>query len=147
MKSTRILEEGFGGGAWHGPDLKAALADVTAATAHWRPTPDRHSIAEIAVHHAYCVRSVRGQLSGRDPEPFPLKGEDWFPLSNRTLAWERIRGLVEEQQVKLGSLVADLETGKVSSPLGADEREALILGITGHAIYHAGQIQLLKRLQ
>ncbi len=63
------------------------------------------------------------------------------------MGWDRIRELVEDQQARLGSLVADLETGKVSSPLGSDERGALILGITGHAIYHAGQVQLLKRLQ
>ena len=26
---TRLINEGYGTGAWHGPDLKAALADVT----------------------------------------------------------------------------------------------------------------------
>ena len=25
---ARVLEEGYGPGAWHGPDLRAALADV-----------------------------------------------------------------------------------------------------------------------
>jgi hypothetical protein len=28
----------------------------------------------------------------------------------------------------------------------AEERFALVLGITCHAVYHAGQIQLIKRL-
>ena len=26
---ARILEEGYGPGAWHGPNMKAALADVS----------------------------------------------------------------------------------------------------------------------
>ena len=30
---TRVLTEGYGPGAWHGADLKAALADVTPALA------------------------------------------------------------------------------------------------------------------
>ncbi len=61
----RILQEGYGPGAWHGSDLKAALADVSPELAFWRPAPGRHSIAEIALHHAYCARAVRSQLSGR----------------------------------------------------------------------------------
>ena len=69
---SRILQEGYGPGAWHGPDLESALADVTPALALWRPAPGRHNIAEIALHHAYCVRSVRTQLSGRPAEPFVL---------------------------------------------------------------------------
>jgi hypothetical protein len=30
---SRVLNEGYGPGAWHGADLKAALADVAAAPA------------------------------------------------------------------------------------------------------------------
>jgi hypothetical protein len=37
--------------------------------------------------------------------------------------------------------------GRVTSPLGETERFDLFLGITCHAVYHAGQIQLIKRLQ
>src|SRR5918999_6492566 len=77
---SRVLREGYGPGAWHGADLKAALADVAAAVAFWRPAPGRHNIAEIALHHAYFVRSVRAQLSGVAPEPFVVEGEDWFEL-------------------------------------------------------------------
>jgi len=77
---ARVLDEGYGPGAWHGPDLKAALADVTPELAFWRPAAGRHNIAEVALHHAYCARSVRGQLSGTVPEPFVLEGEDWFEL-------------------------------------------------------------------
>src|SRR5262245_28479225 len=66
----RILCEGYGEGAWHGPDLKAALADVTQATAYWRPAPGRHNIAEVALHHAYYAHAVRAKLSEVEPEPF-----------------------------------------------------------------------------
>ena len=49
----RLLREGYGEGAWHGPDLKTALADVSSEGAFRRPAPGRHNIAEIALHHAY----------------------------------------------------------------------------------------------
>ena len=64
--TTRILQEGYGDGAWHGPDLKAALADVTRPTASGGPGAERHNIAEIALHHAYCARGVRAKLTGDD---------------------------------------------------------------------------------
>src|SRR5918993_3806641 len=86
--SSRVLQEGFGPGAWHGPDLKAALADVTPALAFWRPAAGRHNIAEIALHHAYYARAVRAQLSGRPAEPFVLAGEGWFEVSSeQRLSW------------------------------------------------------------
>jgi hypothetical protein len=133
---SRVLDEGYGPGAWHGPDLKAALADVGPELAFWRPAPGRHNIAEIALHHAFCVRNVRGQLSGTTPEPFVLEGEDWFDATG--LSWPEIQAVVEEQQSRLATVVADTQPDA--------ERFNLVLGITCHAIYHAGQVQLLKRL-
>jgi DinB superfamily len=145
---SRILNEGYGPGAWHGSDLKAALADVTPALAFWRPGAGRHNIAEIALHHAYCVRAVRAQISGRAAEPFVRKGEDWFDLPDeKTLAWASIIDTVDAQQQRLAALVEDIAAGAVDSPLADPERFNLVLGISCHAIYHAGQIQLIKRLR
>jgi len=143
----RILDEGYGPGAWHGPDLKAALADVSDELAFWRPSPQRHNIAEVALHHAYCERSVRGQLTGTALEPFVLEGEDWFELSGSArLGWPQVQSIVESEQNKLAAVVADIVSGRVKSRLSEAERFNLVLGITCHAVYHAGQIQLLKRL-
>lgn len=144
---TRVLDEGYGPGAWHGADLKAALTDVSPELAFWRPASERHNIAEVALHHAYCARSVRGQLSGMVREPFVLEGEDWFELSDSTrLTWPRIQSTVEAEQGKLAAVVADMAAGGAQSKLSDAERFNLVLGITCHAVYHAGQIQLLKRL-
>jgi DinB family protein len=145
---SRIAQEGYGNGAWHGPDLRSALADVPADVGFWRPAPGRHNIAEIAVHHAYTVRSVIARLTGRDPDPFPLEGDDWFELSNESkLSWSRILNLVAEQQEKLESAITDLGAGR-ARPSDTDVKPFdLLLGITCHAVYHAGQIQLIKRLR
>lgn len=144
---NRLIEEGYGPGAWHGADLRAALLDVTAARAFWRPAADRHNIAEIALHHAYCARYVRGRLSGETPEPFLVDGEDWFSLPDASpLTWPEIVAAVESQQQKLTDTVTAIGTGRAKSPLADDERFDLVLGITCHAVYHAGQVQLIKKL-
>lgn len=144
---ARVLDEGYGPGAWHGPDLKAALADVSSELAFWRPSPQRHNIAEVALHHAYCARSVRGQLSGTKPELFVLEGEDWFALpGSKELQWPQIQAVVEKEQQKLAAVVAEAAANNAHSKLSETERFNLVLGITCHAVYHAGQIQLLKRL-
>jgi hypothetical protein len=142
----RVLEEGYGPGAWHGPDLKAALDDVTPDLAFWRPAPGRHNIAEIALHHAYTLRSVRGQLSGVSPEPFALEGEDWFPAEPNGLSWPGIQEVLEAEQSRLATTLTEIAEGRVKSPKPDAERFDLVLGITCHAVYHAGQVQLLKRL-
>jgi hypothetical protein len=144
----RILREGYGPGAWHGADLKAALADVEAEVAFWRPQPERHNIAEIALHHAFYSRTVRARLLGSTPERFPLDGEDWFAAgSPATMPWHQILGLVEIEQERLAGAIGDLAADRGASPLSEDERLDVVLGITCHAVYHAGQIQLIKRLR
>src|SRR5262245_3477205 len=80
---ARILEEGYGPGACHGPDLETAVADVTPAQAFKRPARDRHNIAEITLHHAWVLRSVIGRLTGRALGEFLMEGEDWFALDGK----------------------------------------------------------------
>ena len=144
---SRVLKEGHGPGAWHGADLKAALGDVNAALAYWRPAAGRHNIAEIALHHAYCVRAVRGQVTGVAPEPFVRDGDDWFELADeKAMTWSDVKAAVESEQDRLAAAVAAIEAG-AASPLADAERFNLELGITCHAIYHAGQVQLIKRLR
>ena len=41
---ARILREGYADAeAWHGNNLRAALADVSPELAFWRPAPGRHT--------------------------------------------------------------------------------------------------------
>ena len=123
--------------------MKAAIADVGPDLAFWRPAPGRHNIAEIVLHHAYCTRSVRAQLSGEEPEPFVVDGEDWFDLPNAKVpAWKNIRSVLDTEEKKLAAVVGD---ARGTTATGGEPID-LVLGITCHAVYHAGQIQLIKRL-
>ncbi|HET9947595.1 MAG TPA: DinB family protein, partial [Longimicrobiales bacterium] len=144
---SRILEEGYGEGAWHGPDLESAVADVTPEDAFRRPAPARHNVAEIALHHAWYVRSVAERLTGTPQSPFPLEGEDWFALDGGDgLSWEEVKAELARRQQELVRTVATLN-GRAGGAEGDFEAQLdLVLGITCHAVYHAGQIQLVKRL-
>ena len=133
----RIFDEGHGPTAWHGNNLRAAIDNVSPELAFRRPGKGRHNIAEIALHHAFVIRNVRAQLTGSKPEPFILDGEDWFVLDDqKTLKWTAVQKVLDDEQRKLAKLLAS------SSP----DRLDLILGLTCHAVYHAGQIQLIKVL-
>jgi len=145
--TARILEEGYGPGAWHGADMRAALADVAASTAYLRPGPGRHNIAEIALHHAWTVRSAANQLSGNEAPAFVLEGSDWFDLpSAKALSWAKVTSTLEAELDRLSTIVSDIGAGRLRSPLPEPEQFDLILGATCHAVYHAGQIQLIKVL-
>jgi hypothetical protein len=148
MNLNRILSEGYGPGAWHGADIKAAIADVTAAQAFERPKRGFHNIAELALHHAFYVHSVRARLLGTTIEPFVLAGEDFFELEGgKPLSWKAVKDTLEDMQAKLVATVTGIESGTVTSALPPEERLTLALGITCHSAYHAGQIQLLKKIQ
>jgi len=144
---TRILDEGYGPGAWYGSDLRAAVAEVTPATALTRPGPGRHNIAEVALHHAYWAGQIAGKLTGAAPAPFPVEGEDWFDVSDESrLSWSAITAALEASQQRLSQAVSEIASGARTSPLGEAERFDLVVGITGHAAYHSGQVQLIKKL-
>jgi len=144
---SRILTEGYGPGAWHGADIKAAIADVSPEAAFRRPASGRHNIAEIALHHAYYVHSVRGRLTAAKPEPFPLAGDDWFVLDGGSgMGWDETQRVLEQQYTKLASLLSDIGSGKATVVVDGDAALEVILGLSCHSAYHAGQIQLIKVL-
>ena len=144
---NRILDEGYGPGAWYGSDLRAALADVKPTAAFQRPAPGRHNIAEIALHHAYWLGQVESKLTGAPARAFPVEGEDWFELNDESrMSWSSITSTVEAAHQRLHRAAAESASGARVSPLSEAERFDFVIGITGHAAYHAGQIQLIKKL-
>ena len=147
----RLLDEAYSTKTWHGPNLKGSLRGLTARDAAWRPGPKRHNIWELAVHAAYWKYIARRRLLGEKRGSFALKGSNWFarPLDLSEKAWRDDLALLDDEHGRLREVVASLKpaalrfmpaTSKVSNL-------ALICGVANHDIYHAGQIQLLKRLQ
>ncbi len=147
---VRILDQAYEKKAWHGPNLRGSIRGVSAAEASWSPGTGRRSIAEIVVHCAYWKYAVRRRLLSEQRGSFPLKGSNWFTLP-KPLTEEQWRGyasLLQEQHRALRAAIADYPEARLErrSPGSKTTAVTLIYGIASHDLYHAGQIQLLKRL-
>lgn len=147
----RALEQGYNKKSWHGTNLRGSLRGVTPEQALWRPAPDRHNIWELAVHAAYWKYTVVRRIRAGARGGFPLEGSNWFPRSANpdAKAWREDLKLLEEQHRGLLAAVAGLDDDALDRvPDGSKFTFGdLIQGVAFHDIYHAGQIQILKRLQ
>jgi DinB superfamily len=150
----KALDQGYDHKSWHGPILKGSLRGLSAEQAAWRPAPSRHNVWGLAVHAAYWKYSVLRRLvrlRGDEEIRFPLKGSNWFRRPEGEVdekAWKADLKVLEEMHRQLRAAVAalseaDLETIPEGSKTSVVD---LVLGVAYHDIYHAGQIQLLKRM-
>ncbi len=142
------IDEAFDARSWHGTNLRGSVRGLTADAAAWRPAPGRHNIWEIVVHAAYWKYVVRRSITGEKRGAFPLKGSNWFPRdSPDPRAWQEDLRLLTAQHRQLRAVIEALSPSRL--PVVARKRftvAALIRGIAAHDLYHAGQVQLLKRL-
>ena len=143
-----LLDEAFKGPSWHGPTLLGSLRGVTATRAAWRPAKGRHNIWEIVVHAAYWKYAVRRRLTGEKRGRFALKGSNWFARPSAGRTWEDDVKVLVEQHAQLREAVRRLPRRRLRAIVahGRDTAAYTIRGIAAHDLYHAGQIQLLKRL-
>jgi len=146
-----LIEQSYNKKAWHGTNLRGSIRGLSAREAAWRPGTSRHNIWEIMVHCAYWKYVVRRRILGEKRGSFPLKGSNWFQRSAdlSEQAWREDIKLLESCHRSLLDAVSQLNPGELSSsPAGSKVSNlAIIVGIASHDVYHAGQIQLLKRLQ
>ncbi len=143
------LDEAFDKKSWHGTGLLGSVRRVTAEQAAWRPGPRRHNIWEIAVHTAYWKYVVRRRLSGEKRGSFALKGSNWFRRDGGDeAAWAADRRLLIQEHARLRAVVARLKGASLTTRTRGRRTSPafLIRGAAAHDLYHAGQIQLLKRL-
>lgn len=146
----RVYDQAFAAPSWHGTPLWGALRGVTPREALRRPAPGRHNIWELAVHAAYWKYVVRRRLTQDELPPFPREGSNWFPAPRRAdaKAWKADLALLRQQHELLRRVIARFPAarlgrrGRRSQWTNAEQ----IYGIASHDLYHAGQIQLLKRL-
>jgi hypothetical protein len=145
-----LLDEAFDRKAWHGTNLRGSVRRLDARSAAWRPGPDRHSAWELTVHAAYWKYAVRRQLTGEKRGSFPETGSNWFERPDQAdeAAWRRDLALLVDQHQKLRAAVARLRASDLRRKPGGSRYTvgAIIRGAASHDLYHAGQIQLLKRL-
>jgi hypothetical protein len=145
-----ILDQAYDRKSWHGTNLRGSIRRVSPALAAWRPAPGRHNIWELVVHAAYWKYAAWRRLSGGPRGSFPLEGSNWFerPQDVSEGAWRQDVALLNEMHRLLRGAAANLPARELSRrPKGSTVTNfALLSGVAAHDLYHAGQIQLLKRL-
>jgi hypothetical protein len=129
---------------------------VDARTAAWRPAPGRRCIWEHAVHAAYWKYTIHRRLLGEDRGSFPLKGSNWFVRPDVAVhrdewakAWKADLKLLDQTHATLRDALADLSPDELAvvSPGSKFTTAELVYSIAMHDVYHAGQVQLIKRLK
>ena len=148
---TQIVDHAFQRKSWHGTTLKGSIRGLTVAKAIWRPRSDRHNIWELVLHTAYWKYIVRRRLTRDKTLSLPRKPSNWPALPEQATA-----RLLQEDVALLQS-EHDLLIAAISEfPPSQLHRRAPecqwtyvehIHGIAAHDLYHAGQIQLLKKLR
>jgi DinB superfamily len=145
-----LLDEAYERAAWHGPSLRGSIRGLTAKEAAWRPKAGRHNIWEIVVHAAYWKYTVRRRLLGEKRGSFSLQGSNWFVRSaNRgEKAWRADIVMLDGEHQRLKASVSGVEPESLDRSARGSKTvtRRLIAGIALHDVYHAGQIQLIKRL-
>ena len=145
-----LIDTAYDRVSWHGPNLRGSLRGLTPALAAWRPAAGRHNIWELIVHAAYWKYVAWRRLTRAKRGSFPLAGSNFIqrPVTKTARALRDDLALLDEMHRVLREAAAavrpaDLDTG--SGQRGVTKR-ALLTGVAAHDLYHAGQIQLLKRL-
>jgi hypothetical protein len=145
-----LLDEAFDRKSWHGANLRGSIRAVSIELAAWRPSKGRHNIWELVVHAAYWKYAARRLLTGEKRGSFPIQGSNWWPRPQEgsVAEWKRDVALLIDQHRRLRAAVASLPAAKLPhrAPGSSFTYSGLIRGAAAHDLYHAGQIQLMKRL-
>jgi hypothetical protein len=130
---------------WHGPTLRGALRGVTIEHVLWRPAPGRHNIWELTAHSAYWKYVVRRRLRGGKRAGSTFAGSNWIaaPATVTDASWRELRALLDDEHRQLRDVIASL----TAAELHDRKKLRMAYGVAAHDVYHAGQIQLVKRLR
>lgn len=116
-----------------------AVADLSAAQAAWRPTPERKSVWQFASHVTFWRNFQLARL--KDPN-LPMPAEDvlatqWAQPDSPTSAdWDAARRRLEESQRAIVAAAAD--------PAVPLEKVAPVMA---HDAYHLGQVMYVRAMQ
>jgi hypothetical protein len=145
-----VIDQAFDRQSWHGPNLRGSIRGLTDRQARWRPQPERHNIWEHVLHAAYWKYTVRRRILGEKRGSFPLQGSNWIrPRECTPSAWRRDIQLLIDTHKSMRASIAKLSPQQLPKKIRGAKITYffLVSGVAAHDVYHAGQIQLLRRLQ
>lgn len=143
------IRRAFEGPAWHGPAVRELLADVVAKEAAAKPLPGMHSVWEIVLHLSAWNKAVRRRLEGEVILELPAD-EDWPAVRDMDeRAWRTTVREGEQDYRALREMISRLDGERLAEIVPGKDYSVYVMlhGVIQHALYHAGQIALLKKAQ
>jgi uncharacterized damage-inducible protein DinB len=144
------LQRSFEGNeAWKCPSLRDLLAEVTAAQARAHPIGGAPSIWELLLHTTAYERVACRRLSGESVPSLP-KALAWPKPEPATAdVWLQAKLDFGEARRALRQAVAASPEARLAETVPGREYTFYVMlhGIVEHALYHAGQIEMLMLAQ
>jgi uncharacterized damage-inducible protein DinB len=144
------IDQAYDKPSWHGTNLRGSIRKLTLAELCRRPGKGRHNIWEIVVHTAYWKYAVWRRILGEKRGSFVEKGSNWFvrPVRRTEAAWKADLRLLQAMHDSMREAIAGVAPRDLprKSRGSRHTNTFMITGVAAHDIYHAAQIQLLKRL-
>ena len=142
------LRRAFEGNAWHGPAVKEILDGVSAPQAAAHPIGTAHSIWELLLHIEAWEHVAIAAISGT-AMPDPMPDAQNFPKVNAPdeSTFATAKKSVFATNEKLASTIEKFDPARLENTVPGRSYDFyhLFHGMTQHALYHAGQIALLKK--
>ena len=136
---------------WHGgASVVGSLRGVAHEQAAWKPAPDRSSIWELTLHVAYWKYAVWRRVVGGQESAFPRSPSNFPKVPEPSQeAWAKDKRLLREYHDRLAEAIESFDPELLDRSSGGKGKYSfadLLFGVVLHDTYHAGQIQMLKRL-
>lgn len=145
----KIIDEGYSKSAWHGANLRGSLRGIDAKKALWRPGKGRPRIWDIVLHLAHSKYLIWRRTTGDKKEKFPRDStghQYWYEIPSiaNDTNWRKDLDLLADYHNRVRDAIVALKKQPLQQSF-----DTLLHRVNGHAmhdIYHAGQIQLIKKL-
>ena len=135
------------GQAWHGPSLGELLEDVTPVQAAAHPVAGAHSIWELVNHiiawEGIALRRLNGERVGEIAEEL-----NFPPVTDASdEAWQKTLARLAQSENAIKAKINNLTDRHLDENVPRKFWSIYfeLHGLIQHALYHAGQIALLKK--
>ena len=144
------LASTINGEAWYGDSLREILEKVTAKQAQARPIANAHSIWELVYHVDAWVKFALGAIKGVPIPPWPAmpKEMDFPPVADTADgAWKQTVESFFANHLRLVEAIKTFGDERLEETVPGRTYNfyRLFQSVSLHAVYHAGQIALLKK--
>jgi hypothetical protein len=145
------LASTINGEAWYGDSLRQILEGVAAKQAYAHPIPNAHSIWELVCHVEAWVKFALGAVDGVPIPPWPAMPVelDWPVVTDTSEpVWKQVVDSFFSHNLKLVETIKAFTDERLEATVPGRTYNfyRLFQSTTQHAVYHAGQIALLKKM-